>query len=77
MSVTLQQIFEWALSEQDRLSVWQDNSHRHQCASAAVRLVDACLSDPAILDRLKAAAARRAQVARIATEEKQNAAVTS
>jgi hypothetical protein len=57
--VTLQQIYLWALAESDRLDVWQSNSHAHQCAQGAVRLVDACLSDPTILDRLKAAAAHR------------------
>lgn len=69
MSVTLQQIYEWALSEQDRAELW-GHANAQALAAGAVRLADACMSDPVILDRLKAAAQRRAQAARLAAEEK-------
>src|SRR4051812_20337041 len=71
MSVTLQHLYEWALSEQTRLDAWErtgqlDPGKRHalDCAAGCVRLIDAVLSDQVILDRLKAAAARRATAAR-------------
>lgn len=66
MSVTLQQIYLWALNEQERLETWQrvqpltlGQRQSHECAAGAVRLLDAVLSDGVMLDRLKVIAARR------------------
>lgn len=63
MTVSIQQIFEWALGEQERARI-VGRRHDEDCAAGAARLADVCLSDPVILDRLKANAKRRAQAAK-------------
>lgn len=63
MNVSIQQIYVWALGESERADICGRTRDR-DCAAGAARLADACLSDSVILDRLKAAAARRAEVAK-------------
>lgn len=69
VSATLQQIYAWAVNEQERADLF-GRRNDCDCAGGVVRLVDAVLNDQVILDRLKAAAARRAQAERLAIEEK-------